>query len=66
MMAGDDSYVKPDRMIRRFVAGAAGLPDVSPDTACDAVVAACGNLAREFPNLTPRLLDHLIWSYQRA
>jgi hypothetical protein len=66
MLAGDDSYVKPDRMICRFVAEAAGRPDISPYTARDAVVAACSILAREFPNLTPRLLDHLIWSYQRA
>lgn len=66
MLAGDDSYVKPDRMLCRFVAEASGQPDISPNTARDAVVAACRDLAREFPSLTPRLLDHLIWSYQRA
>jgi hypothetical protein len=66
MLAGDDSYVKPDRMLCWFVAEAAGRPDISPHSARDAVVAACRDLAREFPNLTPRLLDHLIWSYQRA
>jgi hypothetical protein len=66
MLAGDDSYVKPDRMLCRFVAEAAGQAEISPHSARDAVVAACRDLASEFPNLTPRLLDHLIWSYQRA
>ncbi len=65
MLAGDDSYVKPDRMLCRFVAEATGRPDISPRSARDAVVAACRELACEFPHLTPRLLDHLIWSYQR-
>lgn len=65
MLAGDVSYVKPDRMLCRFVAEAAGRQDIPPDLARDAVVAACRELACEFPNLSPRLLDHLIWSYQR-
>lgn len=67
MLAGDDSYVKPDRMLCRFVAEALGLPkEVLPHVAREAVIAACNEMAREFPNLTPRLLDYLIWSYQRA
>jgi hypothetical protein len=66
MLAGEDCYVKPDRMLCRFVAEAAGWPDMSPRSARDAVIAACAELARDFPHLTPRLLDHLIWSYQRA
>ena len=65
MLSGDDSSVKPDRMLRRFVAEAAGRPDILPHSARDAVVEAARVLAPEFPNLTPRLLDHLIWSYQR-
>lgn len=66
MLAGDDSYVKPDRMLCRFAADAAGRQLVSPNLASAAVVAACRELTPEFPNLTPRLLDHLIWTYQRA
>jgi len=66
MLAGDDSFVKPDRMLCRFVAEAAGQHDIQPQLARDVVVGACQHLAREFPNLTPRLLDHVIWSYQRA
>ena len=65
MMAGDDGYVKADRMICRFVAAAAGLPAVTPTEAQPAVVGACKALVEKFPALTPRLLDHVIWLYQR-
>lgn len=65
MLAGEDGFVKADRMVRRFVAAAVGRPDVSQQTARDAVVAASRALMEEFPNLTPRLLDYCIWSYQR-
>lgn len=65
MLAGDDGFVKADRMICRFVAHAAGRQVVTTEQAKEAVIGACGVLASEFPNLTPRLLDHLIWRYQR-
>ena len=65
MLAGDESSVKPDRMIRRFVADAVGRDRVPPSQAATAVVEACAKLTHEFPNLTPRLLDHLIWDHQR-
>ena len=65
MLAGDDSSIKADRMVCRFVADAAGLPAVSPPVARAAVLEASRALGAEFPNVTPRLLDHLIWSYQR-
>jgi hypothetical protein len=66
MMAGDDSFVKADRMICRFVGQAAGLDTrVAPDQARAVIVGACNELVGEFPNLTPRLLDHLIWRHQR-
>ena len=66
MLAGDNNRVKADRMVCRFVAEAAGRQDIAPDVAGAAVIAACDALSREFPNLTPRLLDHIIWSYQRG
>lgn len=65
MLAGDETSVKPDRMVCRFVAEATGRPDIGPHTARDAVVEAARLLAAEFPALTARLLDYLIWSYQR-
>jgi hypothetical protein len=66
MMAGDDSFVKADRMICRFVSQAACIPMVTAEQAQVAVVGACKELSDQFPNLTPRLLDHLIWRYQRT
>lgn len=65
MLAGNDGFVKADRMICRFVAHAAGRQVVTAEQAREAVIGACGLLVFEFPNLTPRLLDHLIWRYQR-
>jgi hypothetical protein len=61
MLAGDDNGVKADRWIVRFVAEAAGLPDVSPSRAARAIVEASDVLAREYPGLTPRVLDRLVW-----
>lgn len=65
MLAGDEASVKPDRMLCRFVEEATGRPGISSRSACDAVVGAARVLAAEFPNLTPRLLDDLIWSCRR-
>jgi hypothetical protein len=65
MLAGNEAFVKPDRMICRFVANAVGRDDVLPSQAQVAVVEACAKLIYEFPNLTPRLLDYLIWDHQR-
>jgi hypothetical protein len=54
--------VKPDRMIRRFVAAALGRPRetaVSVDEARDLVLGAAACLG-----VSPRALDNAIWSYQ--
>jgi hypothetical protein len=61
MMADDDSFVKADRMVCRFGGQAAGIPVVTTEQAKVAVVGACKELVDQYPNLTPRLLDHLIW-----
>ncbi len=65
MLAGDDQQVKPDRMILRFIADAIGK-NVDPDDAALLIQDACDILKRTFPTLTPRLLDHEIWKYQRT
>jgi hypothetical protein len=54
--------VKPDRMIRRYVASALGRPGesaVSVEEARDLVMATAAHLG-----VSPRDLDHAIWSYQ--
>ncbi len=64
MLAGEESYVKPDRMVMRFIQSAIGRYP-SMDEAHEIVAGACEMLAKENPALTSRLLDHQIWLYQR-
>jgi hypothetical protein len=64
MLAGSDNYVKPDRMITRFILSATGK-SLSIEESQTAVVGACEILVEDYPHLTPRMLDHLIWEYQR-
>ena len=64
MQVGANNYVKPDRMIMRFIEMAIGRTlNVMESHA--AIVQACEILNIDYPNLTPALLDHQIWLYQR-
>jgi hypothetical protein len=56
--------VKADRMVCSFVARAAGLEHVAPSVAKRAVIDATELLKAEYPNLTVRVLDYLIWNYE--
>ena len=64
MLIGSQDYIKPDRMILRFLQAAL---DRTPglQEAHDLVVVASMILRAEYPYLTPAALDHLIWAYQR-
>jgi hypothetical protein len=56
--------VKPDRMIRRYVAAAIGRPGeaaVGVEEARELVMATAAHLG-----VSPRALDYAIWSYQSA
>ncbi len=64
MLAGDENFIKPDRMIHRFIQAAIGR-EVSIDESQELLVAAHGELVRDYPLLTSRSLDHQIWLYQR-
>jgi hypothetical protein len=65
MLAGDENFIKPDRMIRRFIDSAIHR-ELSFDECQELLVSAHAELVREYPPLTPRSLDHQIWLYQRA
>lgn len=65
MLAGDDNQVKPDRMILRFLKKAVSEDGVSVSDAVMIIRDACALLKPKYPDLTPRLLDHMIWKYQR-
>ena len=64
MLAGSDEFIKPDRMILRFLFSALGR-QVSPVEAQLLLHGATQQLRRSYPELTPRLLDHEVWKYQR-
>ncbi|NWJ45971.1 MAG: hypothetical protein HXX08_08850 [Chloroflexi bacterium] len=65
MLAGSDDLVKPDRMVLRFMGEALGYP-IKLDTVQQALAAVNSELKLEYPTLTPRKLDYLIWQYQRT
>ncbi len=65
MLAGSDNYIKPDRMMARFIYSALNRK-LSIEESHAVIVEAYKILAQEYPLLTLRALDHAIWNYQRA
>lgn len=64
MLCGSDELIKPDRMILRFLE----VPlkrVVGADEAQLLLPKVATYLRSSYPNLTPRLLDQEIWSFQR-
>ncbi len=64
MLIGEKNYIKPDRMITRFVEQVTGK-SYSAEEITRLLIGACDLLVTDYPNLTPRMLDNLIWNYQR-
>lgn len=64
MLAGSDEFVKPDRMILRFMENALQRK-VDAAEAQPLLSAAVKQLKEIHPQITPRLLDHEIWKFQR-
>lgn len=64
MLAGMENFIKPDRMIIRFLEGSIEKK-IDPKEAFELMMSVFNELKEEFPNLTPRELDHAIWLYQR-
>ena len=65
MLTGSDEIIKPDRMILGFLSDALER-NVKTKEAQALVVGAITTLRSKYPHLTPRLLDHLMWNYQRT
>lgn len=65
MLAGSDDHIKPDRMIVRFLERALGYPP-SPAEARDLLSTTVNLLKPLRPDLTPRLLDFMVWKHQSA
>lgn len=65
MLTGSYDQVKPDRMILRYVEAAVGR-QVGMAEAERLLAQATGVLRSDHPQLDARLLDNLIWTYQRS
>ena len=65
MLAGSDNFVKPDRMVLRFLETALSRR-VMPQEAAELLRSVAQALSADFPSVTPRLLDHEVWKYQRS
>lgn len=65
MLAGSDNHVKPDRMLHHFVYDATGKTFTNEEIV-QAITRATAILKQDFPNITPKLLDHAIWNNQRS
>jgi hypothetical protein len=63
MLTGSRGIVKPDRMVFRFLQNATGKP-ISDADAQFLISYASRILNTDYPDLTPRALDHEIWKYQ--
>jgi len=66
MMAGRIDLVKPDRMVQRFVGRCLNEPGINPPLAAYLLARAADELRTEYNHLTPRLLDWIVWSYERS
>ena len=67
MLAGDEDFVKADRMLCRFASRAFALPQPLDSEKTEALMNKVYNtkLKKKFPKLTLRMLDHSIWGYER-
>ncbi len=62
MLAGDEKFVKPDRMLTRYVEDAIGRTGLHDDVVAKLVREAAHSLrSNGFDRLTPRKLDYAIW-----
>ncbi len=64
MLAGEENFIKADRMIIRFIESAIQRI-VTANEASSLIMDAHKILIEAFPALTPRMLDHEIWKYQK-
>ena len=64
MLAGSEKLIKPDRRILSFLERCVGQCP-TPSEAQVLLSEACGILKSKHPQLTPRLLDYVIWDEER-
>jgi hypothetical protein len=64
MLAGSNDFIKPDRMILRFLTNALGLtPSIEE---CQLLLKEASDVLKvKYKHMNPRLLDYQIWSFTR-
>jgi len=65
MLAGEENLIKPDRWIGRFLKRCLNAEPTAAESQL-LISMACERLRTTCPELTPRLLDNVIWKYERA
>jgi hypothetical protein len=65
MMCGSERHVKPDRMVVRFISRVLNRK-VHEREVQELVHGAAYLLHFTYPYMTPRILDNLIWMYERS
>jgi hypothetical protein len=65
MLSGEENYIKPDRMISRFIMKAVGKK-YGIEESQELIIEAHDYLKQKYKHLTPRLFDYLIWEYQKG
>lgn len=65
MLVGDSNDVKVDRHIRAFAKKATNQANLTDEQIKALFRFAAVELSKEYPGMTPRHLDHIVWVYQR-
>ena len=69
MLVGAEDFIKPDRMILRFIDGSRTRGNTGQRTsvtqASSLLLLVADQLRSDFPDITARRLDHALWEYQR-
>lgn len=65
MLAGSNEFVKPDRMVLRFLERILQRK-VTIEEAQNLLVETSNNLKGKYTHITPRELDHEIWKYESS
>lgn len=63
MLAGSDDFIKPDRMIVRFIKENANVEPTLEESQ-NILTNTSKLLESDYPHVTPKLLDYIIWNYQ--
>ena len=65
MLTGSEDFIKPDRMVLRFLSQVLGQPVTIPQ-AQTLIREASAILRPQYSQVSPWLLDYAIWNYQRS